>query len=153
MADAYTQLYIHIIIVVKKRECLIQEKYQNEIFAYMGGAIKNMGHKPIIINGMPDHLHILIGWNPAMALSDFIREFKKSTTAFINERGFLKGKFNWQNGYGAFSYSRSHLDKVYNYILTQKEHHKKQKFKEEYLSMLKRYDITYKEEYLFDFFD
>jgi len=138
-------------MVVKNRESLIVSRHQSEIFSYMSGIITNKGHKSIIINGMPDHVHILIGLNPAFAISDLVREVKKSTSSFINNKGYLKGKFYWQQGFGAFSYSRSQLDKVYNYILNQEMHHKKSDFKTEYLNLLNEFQIDYNSDYLFNF--
>lgn len=151
MANTYSQIYIHIVLVVKNRESLIVSRHQSEVFKYMSGIITNKGHKSIIINGMPDHVHILIGLNPAFAISDLVREVKKSTSSFINNKGYLKGKFYWQQGYGAFSYSRSQLDKVYNYILNQERHHKKSDFKTEYLNLLNEFQIDYNSDYLFNF--
>ena len=151
MANTYSQIYIHIVLVVKNRESLIVKRHQPEIFRYMSGIITNKGHKSIIVNGMPDHVHILIGLNPAFAISDIVREVKKSTSSFINNKGYLKGKFYWQQGYGAFSYSRSQLDKVYNYILNQERHHMKSDFKTEYLNLLNEFQIDYNSDYLFNF--
>ncbi len=151
MANTYSQIYIHIVMVVKNRESLIVSRHQSEIFKYMSGIVSNKGHKSIIINGMPDHVHILIGLNPTFAISDLVREVKKSTSSFINNKGYLKGKFYWQQGYGAFSYSRSQLDKVYNYILNQERHHKKSDFKTEYLNLLDEFQIDYNSDYLFNF--
>ena len=151
MANTYSQIYIHIVLVVKNRESLIVKRHQSEIFRYMSGIITNKGHKSIIINGMPDHVHILMGLNPAFAISDIVREVKKSTSSFINNKGYLKGKFYWQQGYGAFSYSRSQLDKVYNYILNQERHHMKSDFKTEYLNLLNEFQIDYNSDYLFNF--
>jgi len=111
----------------------------------------NMGHKSIAINGMPDHVHIFVGLNPAMAISDLIRELKKSTNSFINNKFIVKDKYDWQKGYGAFSYSQSHVSNVYNYIINQKKHHKTKSFKEEYIALLTKFNIPFKDEYLFDF--
>lgn len=116
----------------------------------MTGIIKNKGQKPIIINGMTDHVHLFIGMKPSMALADLMRDVKNNSTNFINENRWLPGKFRWQEGYGAFSYSHSQIDKVYRYILHQEEHHKKRTFREEYLEFLDRYEIPYEERFLFE---
>lgn len=117
---------------------------------YMTGIIQGKKHKVIAISCMPDHVHILIGLKPYMALSDLVQVLKKESTNFINDRKWVAGKFNWQEGYGYFSHSHSELDKVANYILNQKEHHRKKSFREEYLEILQRCEIDYKEEYLFE---
>lgn len=109
--------------------------------------------KSIIVNGVEDHVHLFIGLKPSMRLSDLVRDIKNNTTNFINEKNFLKSKFSWQEGYGAFSYSQSHIESVYQYILNQEKHHEKKSFKEEYLKLLEKYKIEFKEEYLFDFLE
>jgi putative transposase len=153
MADTYTQLYVHLVISPKGRESLLHVKFSKELFSYISGILTNKGHKSIIINGMPDHVHILMGLNPAMAISDLVRELKKSSSSFIHEKKFVKGKFYWQEGYGAFSCSRSQLEKLYNYIQNQQEHHKKRSFRQEYLELLQKFEIPFKQEYLFEFFE
>jgi putative transposase len=119
----------------------------------MSGVIKAKGHKSIIINGMADHVHCFIGLKPVMSISDLVRDIKNNTSKFINDRGFVRGKFSWQDGYGAFSYGQSQINKVYDYILYQEEHHKKKTFKQEYLELLQRFDIEYKPEYLFEWME
>ncbi len=119
----------------------------------MAGIIANKGQKPIIVNGVEDHVHLFIGLNPSMALSDLIREVKNNTTNFINSKGWIHGKFAWQEGYGAFSHSRSQVEDVYQYILNQEEHHRKHPFKEEYLDKLKKFEVEFDEQYLFDWLD
>jgi len=151
MADSFTQIYIQIVVAVKGRESLIHHKFEKEIYKYMSGTITGLGHKSIVVNGMPDHVHLLIGLNPCNAISDFVREFKKASSNFINEKGFLHGNFSWQKGYGAFSYSKSHLERIYQYIVNQKEHHKQSSFKSEYLKLLKAFEIDFKDEYIFEF--
>ena len=150
MANTYSQLYIHSVLVVKGRENLLQKPWRDEIFRYMAGIINDKGQKPIIINGVTDHIHLFIGMQPSMRLSDLMRDIKSSTTNFINEKKLIKGMFSWQEGYGAFSYSRSQLDQVYQYILKQEEHHCKKTFKEEYLGLLRKFEIEYDDKYLFD---
>ncbi|MEQ8679792.1 MAG: transposase, partial [Cyclobacteriaceae bacterium] len=117
---------------------------------YISGIIENKNQKSIIVNGVEDHVHIFVGLKPSMALSDLMRDVKNNATNFINEKKWLPGKFSWQEGYGAFSYSHSQLNNVYQYILNQEEHHKKQTFKEEYLAFLNKFEIPYDERFLFD---
>jgi len=153
MANTYTQLYIHSVFVVKGRENLLQKPWRNDIFRYMAGIINDKHQKPIIVNSVTDHVHLFIGMQPSMRLSDLMRDIKSSTTNFINEKRFIKGMFSWQEGYGAFSYSRSQLDLVYQYILKQEDHHCKKTFKEEYLGLLRKFEIDYDDKYLFDWLD
>lgn len=150
---AFTQLYVHLVFTVKYRERLLTKGMRVELFKYISGIISNRKHKVIIINGMQDHIHILIGLNPNDKISDFVACIKRESSSFINEKKFFRGKFHWQDGYGAFSYSRSQLDVVYNYIANQEVHHKKRTFREEYVGLLKKYEIQFDEKYLFDFFD
>lgn len=150
MANTYSQIYIQVVFAVKNRNALIRSSWEEKLFQYITGIIKNKEQKLIAINGVTDHIHIFIGLKPNCCLSDLVREVKKASTVFINDNKLSKHKFNWQAGFGAFSYSKSHIDTVYNYIMNQKAHHKKKTFKEEYLDFLKKYDIPYKEKYLFE---
>ena len=149
----FTQLYIHIVFSPKYREKLLITEIRSRVFSYISGIITNRGHKSLMVNGMPDHVHILIGENPNDKLSDLVGSIKKDSSSFINDNNLLRGTFHWQDGYGAFSYSRSQLDSVYNYIANQELHHKKRTFKEEYIELLKKFNIDYQEKYLFEFFD
>lgn len=149
MADSYSKIYIQVIFAVEGRQNLLKEQWRTEVFKYIAGIIKGKGHKPIIVNGVEDHVHCFIGLKPFMALSDLVRDIKNNSTNFINRRHFVQNKFNWQNGYGAFSYGHSQIDSVYRYILNQKEHHRKRSFREEYLEFLKKFEIEFNEEYLF----
>jgi len=153
MAGTFSQIYIQAVFAVKGRENLLQKTWRDEVFKYMAGIIKAKNQKPIIVNGVADHVHLFIGLKPVMALSDLIREIKNNTTNFINEKKFVKGKFSWQEGYGAFSYSHSHIDNVYQYILNQEEHHKKKTFKEEYVEFLQKFEIEHDEKYLFEWME
>ena len=153
MAGTFSQIYIQTVFAVKGREDLIDKTWKPELHSYMAGVIKAKGHKSIIINGMADHVHCFIGLKPVMAISDLVRDIKNNTSKFINNRRFVHGKFSWQDGYGAFSYGQSQIDKVYNYILNQEEHHTKKTFKQEYLELLQRFDIEYKPEYLFEWME
>ncbi len=149
----YTQLCIHLVFAVKFREKLISDEYQPKLYQYISGIITNKKQKSLIVNGMPDHIHILIGWNPNISISDTVRDIKRSSTLFINKNNWFAGKFSWQGGYGAFSYSQSHLSRIYNYIANQKEHHLGKSFRSEYLEMLERFEIQHNNKYLFNFFE
>lgn len=145
--------YIQIVFAVKYRDALIHESWEERLYQYITGIVQNKEQKMLAINGMPDHIHLLIGMKPSCCLSDLVREIKKSSTEFITENKLCKLKFNWQGGYGAFSYNHSQLDDVIGYIINQKEHHKKKTFKEEYTTFLKKFNIEYEEKYLFDWMD
>ncbi|MCC7190841.1 MAG: IS200/IS605 family transposase [Anaerolineales bacterium] len=149
----YSQIYIHVVFAVKYRDALIHESWEAELYKYITGIVQNKEQKMLAINGMPDHTHFLFGMRPACCLSDMVREVKKSSNAFIKEKRFTPFNFQWQEGFGAFSYSHSSLDNVIRYIMRQKEHHKKQTFKGEYLALLKNFNVEYKDEYLFDWLD
>ena len=149
----FTQLYVQLVFAPKYRDRLLRKEIRPEIFSYISGIITNRKHKSIIINGMSDHIHILVGLNPNDKISDLVGAIKKSSSTFINEKGWFRGKFHWQDGYGAFSYGRSQLDNVYHYIKNQEMHHRKRTFREEYLELLKRFEIEYDEKYLFEFFE
>ena len=150
MADTYSQIYIQIIFAVKGRQNLIAEKNREELHRFITGIVKNREQKMISIYCMPDYTHLLIGLKPSISISDFVRDVKTGSSKFINDKLWIKGQFNWQEGFAAFSYSRSQLDNVIKYILNQKEHHKKLSFKEEYINFLKKFEIEYKDKYLFD---
>lgn len=153
MSGTFSQIYIQVVFAVKGREGLINSSWEEELFKYVTGIVRNKGQKLLAINGMPDHLHILIGMSPSCCLSDLVREIKKSSNSFINEGKLTSSRFQWQEGYGAFSYSHSSLDQVIKYIMSQKEHHKRKTFREEYLEFLKKFEIDFKEEYLFEWLD
>lgn len=150
MPDTFTQIYIHIIFAVKNRNSLIKPDWEEKLYKFISGLLTNKGQKLLRINGMPDHLHILIGMKPDCNLSDLVREIKKSSNKYIKDSGFTKFNFNWQSGFGAFSVSPSQLDKVINYLNNQKEHHKIKSFREEYIALLEKYHVEYKSEYLFE---
>ena len=153
MADTFTQLHIQIVFAVKYRNGLINESFRESLQKYMTTAMQSMGHKVLAIYCMPDHCHILIGYDPKVALSDSVKDLKTASTSWINREKLSSHKFQWQNGYGAFSYSKSQEDRVIKYILNQPVHHQKISFKKEYMDMLDKLDISYKPEYLFDWFD
>lgn len=152
MPGTFSQIYIQIVFAVKGRENLISNEWKDELHRYIAGIIKGKNQKPIIVNGMPDHIHAFIGLRPAMAIADIARDIKNNSSNFINDNKFVKGKFSWQEGYGAFSYSHSHIEKVYDYILNQETHHKKKTFKQEYVELLEKSEIEYNEKYLFEWY-
>jgi REP element-mobilizing transposase RayT len=150
MANTYSQLYVQIVFAVKGRQNLISKKWKDEIYKYITGIITNQKQKLIAINGMPDHIHILVGIKPNIPLSDLVRDIKSSSSKFINEQKWINGKFEWQTGFGAFSYGHSQLTNVIKYIEDQEEHHRTKTFKEEYMAFLKLFNIDFRNEYLFE---
>jgi len=151
-AAVYSQVYIHMVFSPKGRECCIYEEIQEEVYSYISRIVTNKNHKSIAVNGMPDHIHILAGLNTSISISDLVRDIKRSSTLYINNQKLINKKFQWQEGYGAFSYSRSQLPNIYNYINNQKIHHRSKTFKEEYLECLMKYEVTFNEQYLFEFY-
>jgi REP element-mobilizing transposase RayT len=150
MPSTFSQIYIQVVFAVENRNALIEPNWEDELYKYITGIVQNKGQKMLSINGVSNHIHFLIGMSPSCCLSDLVREIKKSSNSFIKDKKFTPFNFQWQGGYGAFSYSHSHLTKVINYIQNQKIHHQKTTFKEEYLALLKAFEIEYKEEYMFD---
>ena len=153
MSDTFSQIYIQVVFAVKYRKAMIHKSWEDDLYKYITGIIQNKGQKLITINGMPDHIHIFIGMKPNCNLSDLVREIKKSSNSFINEKKLTETNFQWQEGFGAFSYSQSHIDNVVKYINNQKVHHSKLTFKEEYLDFLQKFAIEYDEKYLFEWID
>ena len=151
--STFSQIYIQVVFAVKNRDALIATSWEERLYQYITGIVQNKGQKMLTINGMPDHIHFFIGMKFSCCLSDLVREVKKASNEMINENKLSKFKFNWQEGYGAFSYSHSHIDNVAKYVMNQKEHHKKISFKEEYIDFLKKFEIEYDEKYLFDWMD
>ena len=149
MANTYTQIHLQIVFAVQNRISLVQPPWEAELYKYITGIVQNNKHKLLAINGVPDHLHFLIGMRPIQALSNLIQDIKRDSSIWINENKFTKGKLNWQEGYGAFSYSRSHLHDVIHYIENQKLHHKKITFVEEYKQLLEKFEIPYDSKYIF----
>ena len=153
MTGTFSQIYIQYVFAVKGSENLLQKPWRDEVFKYMAGIIKGKNQKPIIVNGVEDHVHVFVGIKPSMAISDLVRDIKNNSSKFINEQNFIKGKFSWQEGYGAFSYAHSQIENVFQYIANQEEHHKKETFQEEYLDLLEKFDIEFNEKYLFGWMD
>jgi len=153
MANTYKQAYFHLVFAIKNRAALIKNEWKDELEMYITGIIQNRGHKLLAINSMPDHIHILIGYNLNDLIPDLVEKVKTSSNAFIKEKKLSKFRFEWQRGYGAFTHSHSSIYQVIKYILNQHVHHQKKSFQQEYLGMLTRNDIQFKKEYLFDFFN
>jgi putative transposase len=153
MPGTFSQIYIQTIFAVSSRDNLIQPLWEERLYQYITGIVQNKEQKMLAINGTSNHIHFLIGMRPSCCLSDLIREIKKSSNIFINENKLSKFKFNWQEGFGAFSYSHSNLDNVISYIMNQKSHHKKKTFKEEYVDLLKQSDIFYEDRFLFEWIE
>ena len=150
MSGTYSQIYIHAVFAIKGRENLLHKPWREDVFKYMAGIIREKNQKPIIVQGIEDHVHLFIGIRPTMCISDLVRDIKNNTSKYINDRKLVIGKFSWQEGYGVFSYSHSHLDNVYQYILNQEQHHHKKTFREEYLELLQKFEVEHDEKYLFD---
>ncbi|MDQ2180046.1 IS200/IS605 family transposase [Marinifilum sp. D714] len=151
MGDTYSQSYFHLIFAVQNRMALIHKDWKQELEKYITGIIQNQGHKLIAIGSMPDHIHIFIGYNLNQKIPELVEIIKTSSNGWIKEKRFTPSKFSWQKGYGAFSYAHSQIDSVAKYVLNQKEHHMKKSFKDEYLEILKKFNVPFKEKYLFDF--
>jgi REP element-mobilizing transposase RayT len=150
----FTQLYVQIVFAVENKQCLLRNnEYNEQIFKYISGTITNLKNKSIIINGVEDHIHIFLGLHHTLSISDLVGTIKKSSSSFINDKKWFYGKFSWQDGYGAFTYSRSQIEKVYQYIQNQEDHHKKTTFRKEYITLLEKFGIEYDEKYLFTFFE
>jgi putative transposase len=149
MANTFTQIHIQCVFAVKFRQSLIQADWQDRLYKYITGIIQNQGHKLIAINGMPDHVHVFLGFRPNQSLSDLVRIVKSDSSEWINKEKLTPSMFRWQEGYGAFSYSRSHVPAVSTYIENQKEHHRTKTFLEEYKEFLEKFEIDYDEQYIF----
>lgn len=153
MADTYTQCYFHLVFALKNRDALIKESWKNDLEKYITGIIQNHKHKLLAIKSMPDHIHIFLVYNVNQLIPDLVEEIKTSSNVWIKNNNLSKFRFEWQKGYGAFTNSHSQIDPVVKYILNQEEHHKRKSFREEYLEILKKNEIQFKDEYVFDFFD
>lgn len=153
MANTYSQIYIQVVFAVSGRENLLLPEHKEEVNRYITGIVSRQGQKLIAINGMPDHVHILVGLRPEMALSALVREIKASSSKFINGKRWVRGRFRWQEGFGAFSYSQSQLETVVRYIRNQEEHHRKKSFRAEYMTLLRKFDVAFERKYVFDFLD
>jgi REP element-mobilizing transposase RayT len=153
MAGTFSQIYIQVVFAVRGRENLLSPTWRHDIFEYMAGIIRAKQQKVIIVNEVADHVHIFFGMRPIGCLSDLVRDVKNNSSRRINERKLVPGKFEWQEGYGAFSYSQSHMGKVYDYILNQEKHHRRLTFRQDYEAMLKKFNVEHDGKYLFDWIE
>jgi REP element-mobilizing transposase RayT len=149
MANSYTQMHIQFVFAVKYRLGMIQSSWKDELYKYISGIVQQNNHKMIIVNGMPDHIHLLVGMRPTQSVSDLLQDIRGSSSKWINEKNYIAHKFAWQEGYGAFSYGRSQLNDVIKYIENQEEHHRKKSFREEYLQFLEKFEVEYDKKYIF----
>ncbi len=149
MANTYYQIYLHFVFAVKYRKAVIQKDWKYALYGVIGNLINENGGKLIIVNGVEDHIHCFAEIKPAVSVSELMKKVKARSSKYINDRGLTPVRFEWQEGYGVFSYSRSQIKNVYRYILNQEEHHKKQTFKEEYIHILEEYDVEYDDRYVF----
>jgi putative transposase len=150
MANTYTQIHMQCIFTVQNRTCIIRENWKIQLYKYITGIIQNNGHKLIAINGMPDHVHVFFGMRPTQSLSDLMQDIKGDSSKWINDKRFINARFSWQEGYGGFSYSKSHVNSVIDYIKNQELHHRKKTFIEEYLEFLEKFEVPYDERYIFN---
>jgi putative transposase len=148
MANTYTQIHIQAVFAVQDRMSLVSGKWKDELYKYITGIIQSYDHKVLQINGMSDHIHILFGMRPTQSLSDLMQVVKQDSSKWVNNRGFVRGKFSWQSGYGAFSYSKKELVPVIRYIQNQEQHHKSESFEKEYQSLLKDFEVEYDDRYV-----
>jgi putative transposase len=153
MANTFTQMYAQIVFCPRGRAHLIHPSFEDRLYKYITGIIQDRGQKLIAINGMPDHIHIFIGFKPDIEISDLVGDIKTGSSKFIKTNRFLSRDFNWQRGFGCFTYAHSQIDAVAKYVMNQKEHHRKKTFRAEYLQFLKKFEVEYDEQYLFEFYD
>src|ERR1700744_3193113 len=153
MANTFSQIYLQFVFAVQHRQNLIPKEHKEELHKYITGLVQNRKAKMLAVNCMPDHIHLFVGFKPTILISDFVKEIKVESNEFINSKNWIRGKFNWQEGYGVFSYSQSHIDAVIKYILNQERHHQKKTFRQEYHELLERFEISFEERFLFDFLD
>ena len=153
MANTFSQIYLHFVFAVKHRQSLIPKEHKEELHKYITGLVQNRNAKMLSVHCMPDHTHLFVGPKPIVYIPDFIKEIKVESNEFINDKKWGKGRFAWQEGYGVFSYSHSHIDRVIKYIMNQETHHQRKTFRQEYHQLLEKFEIPFEEKYLFDFFD
>ena len=153
MPNTFSQIYLQFVFAVKQRQSLIDKQHKEELHKYLTGLVQNRKSKMLAVHCMPDHTHLFVGFKPTMSISDFVKEIKVESNEFIHFKKWTRLKFSWQEGYGAFSYSHSHIDTVVNYVMNQELHHQKKTFKQEYLELLKKFEIPFEERFLFEFID
>ena len=149
MANTYTQIHIQAVFAVQSRECIIRNSWKEELYKYISGIVQSNNHKLLSINGMPDHIHILFGLSLSQSIADLMQDVKGSSSKWINDKKFVQGKFSWQEGYGAFSYSKSEVPTIIQYIINQTNHHRRKTFTEEYYDMLKEFEVDFDDRYIF----
>jgi REP element-mobilizing transposase RayT len=149
----FTQMYVQIVFAVRDKENILTKEIRPRVFEYISGIITNLHHKSIIVNGYSDHIHIFLGLNPLVSVSDTVHDIKRGSSLWINENRFVSGRFSWQDGYGSFTYSRAQVRDVFRYIENQETHHSGKSFREEYISILEKNEIEYDPKFLFEFFD
>jgi putative transposase len=153
MANTFSQIYLQFVFAVQNRLSLISPTNKEELHKYITGLVKHRKAKMLAVNCMPDHCHLFVGFKPVILISDFVNQIKVKSNEFVNNKKWCKGRFKWQEGYGVFSYSHSHIDSVIRYVLNQEKHHQKKSFKEEYMQLLNKFEIPFEEKFLFNFFD
>lgn len=151
MAGTFSQIYLQFVFAVQGRQCLISSEHKEELHKYITALVQHRNCKLLAIHCMPDHTHLFVGMRPSVRISDLIKEVKVESNEFINAKKWVRGHFNWQEGYAVFSYSHSHIDAVVKYILNQEEHHRKRTFRQEYIELLEKFRISYEDRFLFDF--
>jgi REP-associated tyrosine transposase len=149
----FTQMYVQLVFAVRNRDAVFTKEIRKRVFEYISGIITNLKHKSIIVNGTSNHVHILLGLNPSISISDTVHDIKRSSSLFINKEKLCAGRFSWQEGYGGFTYSRSQINNIYKYIENQESHHKKKTFHEEYFDILTKHEIEFDQQFLFDFWE
>ena len=153
MANTFSQIYLQFVFAVKHRQCLVAKQYKEELHKYVTGLVQNRSAKMLAVHCMPDHIHLFVGIKPVVFIPDFVKEIKVESNEFINRKNWVDKKFNWQEGYGVFSYSHSHIDAVVKYVLNQEKHHQKKTFRQEYNQLLKKFEIPHEERFLFEWYD
>lgn len=151
MPNTYSQIYLQFVFAVKHRQSLIPKEHKEELHKYITGIVQNRKAKMIAVHCMPDHAHLFVGFKPVLSISDFVKEVKVASNEFINDKRWMKHHFNWQEGYGVFSYGHSQIDAVAKYVMNQEQHHQKKTFRQEYLAFLEKFQIPFEEQYLFEF--
>lgn len=151
MANSYKRVYLHLVFAVKNRDAVLDKSFRNDLFKYISATLTNRGHYALAVNGFTDHIHIFFDYNCRELVEDIVREIKKTSSNYIKERKLVKGKFEWQSGYGLFSHGFREKKAIIDYIKKQEEHHQRRTFKNEYLSLLKSFDVEFDDRYLFDF--
>jgi putative transposase len=153
MPNTFSQIYLQFVFAVKNRQSLIPKEHKEELHKYITGLVQNREAKMLAVHCMPDHIHLFVGIKPVVFIPDFVKEIKVESNEFINNKNWVDSKFNWQQGYGVFSYSHSHIDTVVKYVLNQEKHHLRKTFRQEYHQLLDRFEIPFEEKYLFDFIE